>query len=140
MLHLKIHSSIRRTSVAAAIAGLLLSGCGAVQLYPGNRLPKNQVAVIEIGNVLLYSVDGTSVDTLGKVEILPGIHNLTANHNAAGYGETVMTYTFTAEAGHRYLFDADYNFGRNFSWRPWIKDLDTGEIVGGFDQPSKPIL
>jgi len=140
MFHSMIESTLRGFSVASLIAGLVLAGCGAVQLYPGERLPKNLVAVVEIGNVLLYSVDGRAVDTLGKIEILPGIHNLVASHNAAGYGETLMTYTFTAEAGHRYVFDADYEFGRKFSWRPWIKDVETGKIVGAFDQPSKPIL
>jgi hypothetical protein len=126
----------RRFWIPAVLAGLLAAGCGAVKLYPGPRLPRDQVAVLEIGNVILYSVDGKPVDTTGKVEILPGVHDLRGNHNAPDYGETLMTYTFTAEAGHRYVFDADYHFGRHFSWRPWVKDTETGEIVGSFKKPS----
>jgi hypothetical protein len=131
-------SSIRRLWIPLILAGLLAAGCGAVKMYPGPRLPKDQVAVIEIGNVLLYSIDGNPVDTLGKVEILPGVHDLRASHNAAGYGEDLITYTFTAEAGHRYIFDADYKFGRQFAWRPWVKDTADGKNVGGYHKRSGP--
>lgn len=129
-----IHLKHRIRQWGVPIVGLWLVGCGAIQTYPGPALPSDQVAVLEIGNVVLYALDGEPVN-LGhqrKLQMLPGEHLLRASHNMSGYPEQVITYTFTAEPGHAYRFDADYKIERTLAWRPWIQDAADGKIVGGW--------
>ncbi|HEY4485798.1 MAG TPA: hypothetical protein VI702_05720 [Nitrospiria bacterium] len=111
---------------------MLIQGCGPIRMYSGPARPPEQVAILEIGNVKLFSLDSLPVGKDGhwKLEILPGEHDLRASHNMSGFGEEVFTYTFSAEPGHRYLFDMDYKTVRTLYYRPWVKDLTTGNIVG----------
>ncbi len=115
--------------------GLIVLGCGAVQMYPGPALPPEKVAVLEIRNLTVYAVDGVPPGRARtkKLQILPGEHMLRASHNVEGYGPMPFTYTFTAEAGHGYLFGADYKIERTLSWRPWIKDAANGNIIGSWN-------
>jgi hypothetical protein len=112
--------------------GLLCVGCGAVKMYPGPELPRDQVAVLEIQNVTVYTFDGMPPGGKKKLQMLPGEHEMRFSHSQSGYSEQLHTYTFTAEAGHAYLFDADYEFQRTMSWHPWIKDSANGKIVGSW--------
>ena len=115
---------------------LLLAGCGGIKMYPGPKLPADQIAVLRIGEIKLIAVDGQGVkqDTMAPIHILPGEHLLRASHNLSGYDEHLISYTFTAEAGHRYIFSATYEFGRTMKWRAWIKDMDTDETIGQMKQ------
>lgn len=128
------HAKNRMTRLALLMTGLLAVGCGAVQMYPGPALPADQVAVLEIGNVTVYALDGIppSRGNTRKFQILPGEHFMRASHNMTGYDAIPITYTFMAEAGHTYLFGADYQIERALSWRPWIKDSASGKIVGSW--------
>jgi hypothetical protein len=116
------------------ILGLIMLGCGVVQLYPGPALPAAAVAVLEIGNVTVHAFDGIPPNrgNTKKLQILPGEHVVRASHQMEGYDPIPITYTFTAEPGHAYLFSADYRIERTLSWRPWIKDAANGTIVGSW--------
>ena len=116
----------------ALVCVMGIQGCGPARMYSGPPRPPDQVAILEIGNVKLFAMDSLPVGKAGggRIEILPGEHDLRASHNMSGFGEEVFTYTFTAEPGHRYLFDMDYKTVRTLHYRPWVKDLATGNIVG----------
>jgi len=116
------------------ILSLMILGCGAIKVYPGPERPRDQIAVLEIGNVILYTVDeeGVRPGRGAKLQILPGEHMIRGSIKMEGYNPVPITYTFTAEAGHAYLFGADYQIERQLSWRPWIKDAATGTIVGSW--------
>ncbi|MBI3810876.1 MAG: hypothetical protein HY283_01535 [Nitrospirae bacterium] len=118
-----------------SILGLMILGCGAIKMYPGPERTRDQIAVLEIGAVTVYTLDGEGVKIAGrnKLQILPGEHVLRASHNMGDYGPMPVTYTFMAEAGHAYRFDADYRIGRTLSWRPWIKDAASGMIIGSWE-------
>lgn len=117
-----------------SILSLMILGCGGVKMYPGPERPRDQIAVLEIGAVTVYTVDGVGVKLTGRntLQILPGEHVLRVSHKMEGYGPMPVTYTFTAEAGHAYRFDADYQIERSLSWRPWIKDNASGTIIGSW--------
>ena len=101
-------------------------------MYPGpERLPE-EVAILEIGDIVLLALDTQPPQGAKTLAILPGEHTLRLSHNQTGFGENVITYNFTAEAGHKYLLSANYGMDRHFSWRPWIKDLASQEIIGGW--------
>lgn len=115
--------------------GLLVLGCAAIKMYPGPELPPEKVAVLEIGNVKLFTLDGAPVeltDQKRRLQILPGEHVLRATHNRTGFEEKIITYTFSAESGHAYRFDVDYDIQRGLSWVPWVKDSADGKIIGGW--------
>ncbi len=103
-------------------------------MYSGPPLPADRVAILEIGNIRLMTLDDRALGTKvpARFEVLPGEHFMRASHNMPGYPDQVLTYTFSAEAGHRYRFDADYEFKRTLVWRPWVKDLFDGKIVGSW--------
>jgi len=112
---------------------ILTAGCGATQFYPGPRLPSGEVALLELGDLTVYAIDGQPPPKGSRFEILPGEHTLRATHNVAGYGEQIFTYTFVAEAGHDYRFDMDYKVERTLSFRPWVKDMTEETIVGRWE-------
>lgn len=120
--------------LSPVMIGFLMLGCGPVRMYAGPALPASSVAVLEIENVKLFTLDGAPVDEAASkgLEILPGEHTMRASHNLTGYGDQVVTYSFVAEAGHRYIFGADYEIQRTLSWRPWVKDSATGRTVGSW--------
>lgn len=129
-----VHAKNRMTRLALLMTGLLAVGCGAVKMYPGPELTRDKIAILEIRNVIVYTLDEAAIrlSNRRKLQILPGEHIMRASHNMEGYGEQAITYTFTAEAGHAYIFNADYEIQRTLSWRPWIKDSESGNIVGSW--------
>lgn len=124
--------TLRLTRFVLISICLVTVACGPVLMYPGPKRPQNQTATLEIGEVTLMMFDETPVgpNLTRPLGILPGEHFLLLSHNQKGYPEQFVNYTFTAEAGHRYLLDANYEIKRSLSWRPWVKDLTSGEVVG----------
>jgi len=122
--------TIRFVTLVFLGLALLSAGCGAAKMYPGPELTRDKVAILEIQKVTVLTFDGIPPGGKTKFQILPGEHEMRFSHAMAGYPEQSRSYTFMAEAGHAYLFDADYKVGRTMSWRPWIKDLTSGAVVG----------
>ncbi len=124
----------RVTRLVLLITGLLAVGCGAVKMYPGPELTRDKIAVLEIRNVTVYALDGIppSLGNKKTLQILPGEHVMRMSHNIGGYGEQPVDYTFTAEPGHAYILDADYEIQKTLSWRPWVRDTATGLIIGSW--------
>ena len=116
------------------VMGLLAIGCGALKMYPGPELTRDKIAVLEIRNVTVYTLDDAAVKLANrrKLQILSGEHTMRASHNMTGYDAIPITYTFVAEPGHTYFFGADYEIRRTLSWRPWVRDAATGQIVGSW--------
>ncbi len=114
---------------------VVAAGCGTKRLYGGPKLSAEQVSILKIGRLTIYMIDDQPFD-FGETrvfEILPGEHVIRATIDFEGYNERPIDYIFIAEAGHRYLFDVDYEIARAISWKPWIKDIETGEIVGRWE-------
>jgi len=90
-------------------------GCGTIQVYTGDRLPKNKVAIIKQNGARPYyiaikEIDGKSVDSVFKnFEVLPGVHTLKINVMGSNPDlsrkEDIDTISFVAEAGHVYRVD-----------------------------------
>jgi len=90
-------------------------GCGTIQVYTGDRLPKEKVAIIKQNGTRPYyiaikEIDGKSVDSVFKnFEILPGVHTLRINVMGSFPGlyrkEDMDTISFVAEIGHVYRVD-----------------------------------
>lgn len=92
-----------------------LYGCGTIQVYTGDRLPKEEAAIIKQNGTRPYytaikEIDGKSVDSLFKnFEILPGVHTLRINVMGSFPDlyrkEDTDTISFVAEIGHVYRVD-----------------------------------
>ncbi len=92
-----------------------LYGCGTIQVYTGDRLPREKVVIIKQNGTRPYyievkEIDGKSVDSMFKdFEILPGVHTLKINVMGSfpdfERKEDVDTISFVAEAGHVYRVD-----------------------------------
>lgn len=133
-----IFRSSRCTGILTAVLFLVLvvaGGCGAKRLYSGPKLSAEEVSILRIGRLTVYMIDEQPFNfgETRNFEILPGEHVIRATIDFQGYNERPIDYLFFAEAGHRYLFDVDYKIARGISWTPWIKDLETGEIVGRWE-------
>ena len=93
----------------------IFCGCGTVQVYTGDRLPKDKVAIIKQDGtrpyyVAIKEIDGKPVDSVFKnFEILPGVHTLRINVMGSFHGlyrkEDMDTISFVAEIGHVYRVD-----------------------------------
>ena len=93
----------------------IFCGCGAIQVYTGDHLPNEKVAIIKQNGARPYyiaikEIDGKSVGSVFKdFEILPGVHTLRINvmdsfpnlHRK----EDMDTISFVAEIGHVYRID-----------------------------------
>ncbi len=91
------------------------NGCGTIQVYTGDRLPKEKVAIIKQNGkrpyyIAIKEIDGKPVDSVFKsFEILPGVHTLQIN--VMGFlpdwdrKEGMDTISFAAEIGHVYRTD-----------------------------------
>ncbi len=90
-------------------------GCGTIQVYTGDRLPEEKVAIIKQNGTRPYyiaikEIDGKSVDSMFKnFEILPGVHTLRINVMDSSPSlyrkEDMDTISFVAEIGHVYRVD-----------------------------------
>ncbi len=90
-------------------------GCGTIQVYTGDRLLKEKVAIIKQDGkrpyyIVIKEIDGKPVDSVFKsFEILPGVHTLKIN--VMGFlpdwdrKEGMDTISFAAEIGHVYRID-----------------------------------
>ncbi len=90
-------------------------GCGTIQVYTGDRLPEEKVAIIKQNGTRPYyiaikEIDGKSVDSVFKnFEILPGVHTLRINVMDSFPDlyrkEDMDTISFVAEIGHVHSAD-----------------------------------
>ena len=90
-------------------------GCGTIQVYTGDRLPEEKVAIIKQNGTRPYyiaikEIDGKSVDSVFKnFEVLPGVHTLRINVVGSFPDfyrkEDIDTISFVAEAGNVYRVD-----------------------------------
>jgi len=90
----------------------ILYGCSTIQVYKGDRLPKQEVAIIKQNGTRPYyiaikEIDGKSVGSVFRnFEILPGIHTLKINVKGSfpdfDKKEDMDTISFLSEAGHVY--------------------------------------
>ncbi len=90
-------------------------GCGTIQVYTGDRLPEEKVAIIKQNGIRPYyvaikEIDGKAVDSMFKnFEVLPGVHTLRINVMGSfpdwHRKEDMDTIRFVAEAGNVYRVD-----------------------------------
>ena len=93
----------------------IFCGCGTIQVYTGDRLPKEEVAIIKQNGARPYyiaikEIDGKSVGSVFKdFEVLPGVHTLGINVMDSFPNlyrkEDMDTISFVAEIGHVYRVD-----------------------------------
>lgn len=131
---------------------LLATGCGATQTYTGEKLLKEQVALIQRNTIqrLLYYVLTLNVADIDGIkpsqfqtyyEVLPGEHTLSIRviwqtHLVAaplvaskGLNLANNTITFRAEAGRNYRLNGEEGADKLFF--VWLEDADTGSLVAG---------
>jgi hypothetical protein len=139
-------------------AGLLGSGCGPQQAYPGASLPKDKIATLRINppqaqiGFQLLSIDDRPFHSEVAVTILPGKTKLTLNvwptsattfqmSDAAfsehyqrinnKYGRT-MSITFPAKAGLEYGLNGSFNEGTAASESSYavnVFEIGSGTVV-----------
>ena len=133
------------------LAVLVLSGCGTMQAYPGERLAADQSALIKSGFHLgahaeLLSVDGQELESgENKAEVLPGSHTITARlivpHGSnVTYYSSAITLNLNAEAGRIYELFGEASGGGWFKgptkFTIWIQDKESKTVVAGL-KPEK---
>jgi hypothetical protein len=132
---------------------LCLAACSTTQVYPGPKLPAEQVSRIDgtetfygLGGstVLLKTIDGVEGlddgavkdwDYAGDLELLPGDHTISASYelnimNTIRYSVAPCTITFRAEPGHSYAVNGT-SFPSGEVWSCWIEDTQTAERTEG---------
>jgi len=143
-------SPFLRIVLSLLIFCMLATGCTTLQTYPGPQLPPEKVATLEgtihyygvaIVEFCIFAVDGeltpwwgfNFVLNRGKVEMLPGKHQVTVYRDIGGpkggSTDNFQRFSFVAEAGHRYKVD-----GNCWAWEKdaiWIIDKNTEQIVAG---------
>src|SRR5215470_14409809 len=102
-----------KASVSGAlIFAVIATGCAPLRMYPGNRLPPGQVAVVSSDvehywkggarSVEIVSVDGEKVRETA-IEILPGVHRIEVEAKWSNGWKDKSELPFSAMAGERYL-------------------------------------
>lgn len=129
---------------AATLSACASTGSHTYKLYPGPSLPASELASVEFGSrITNVAIDGLAVDRseYGTVLLLPGEHSIEfINYNGSVY----LHYVALLERGHTYqLVGTDvWPFccpddvsvsGQKVS--AWIKDADSGEVVGEIFSP-----
>jgi len=94
------------------IFAVMVTACAPLRMYPGNRLPPGQVAVISSDvehywkggarSVEIVSVDGEKARETA-IEILPGVHRIEVEAKWSNGWKDKTELTFSAMAGERYL-------------------------------------
>jgi hypothetical protein len=108
-----------------------------MQLYTGDRLPKEEVAIIKpnmegwFRNTWISEIDGKPVGiTNKKVEVLPGIHTLRIKVKDSEFAQPVYmgvdTISFEAEAGHVYRVEGKI---KRVEAVTWVIDEETNAPV-----------
>ncbi|HEY1372223.1 MAG TPA: hypothetical protein VGH50_07115 [Candidatus Binatia bacterium] len=130
---------------------LLLAGCGATQIYEGERRDPSQVAVVHDDrrfyglanrNVGVVSIDGVErFHWAFAIEVLPGDYTLGIRFIDNRFGLSVWAKTlcyvkFRAEAGHEYNIDSE-TFDAGDRWRIWLVDRQTGARCDCIYEPAK---
>ena len=92
------------------IFAVMVTACAPLRMYPGNRLPPGQVAVISSDvehywkggarSVEIVSVDGGKVRET-TIEILPGVHRIEVEAKWSNGWKDKSELTFSAMAGER---------------------------------------
>ena len=137
-------TQLLRTTIcfAALLFSFVLSGCGTMQAYPGERRPPDQVALIKVGGwAELLSVNGQELASdEDKAEVLPGSHTITTRVVApAGYQRTLISNAVILNldtlAGHIYeIYGATFGggwFKPPTGFTIWIQDKESKEVVAG---------
>jgi hypothetical protein len=129
----------------------LLAGCGATQIYEGERRDPSQIAVVHDDrrfyglanrNVHVVSIDGVERRRLSAgIELLPGDHALGilfADYifGFARWAKNLCFVKFRAEAGHEYNIDSE-TFDAGDRWRIWLVDRQTGARCDCIYEPAK---
>ena len=94
------------------IFAVMATACAPLRMYPGDRLPPGQVAVVSSDvehywkgrarSVGIVSVDGEKVRET-TIEILPGVHRIEVEAKWSNGWKDKSELTFLAMAGERYL-------------------------------------
>ena len=109
-------------------AFLVLGGCSSVtfRMYPGPRLPKNQVSFLIWDSVInVIFVDGRLVPRCDKIELFPGDHNVQVGYSSAEFlSRQDRLISFTAEAGHQYKISHSIGSSSELThWNAWVEDV-----------------
>ena len=108
-----MYTTTRRLLIILIIT--IFCGCGTIQVYTGDRLPKEKVAIIKQNGASPYyiaikEIDGKSVGSVFKdFEVLPGVHTLRINVMGSlpdlSRKDGMDTISFITEVGHVYRVD-----------------------------------
>ncbi len=123
--------------VILLIGSIFLNGCQTMQLYTGDRLPREEVAIIKTNmeswfrNTWISEIDGKPVGIMNtKVEVLPGVHTVRIKVKDSEFAQPVYvgvdTISFEAEAGHVYRVDGKV---RRVEAVTWVIDEETNAPV-----------
>ena len=145
-----MNSPIARCFVTL-LAGAAAQGCVAMQMYPGPRLPDEQIATIEptityygfIGDkeVAVISFNSGRIgEPLAVLEVLPGRYLVGLRYNGSTFGIMIKNnnpcyVVVDALAGRQYKVNGQHGIGAD-RWKCWVSDLDTksrreGIVVAG---------
>lgn len=94
------------------VFAVMATACAPLQMYSGNRLPPDQVALVSshvesyrkggARSVEIVSVDGEKARET-SIEILPGVHRIEVEAKWSNGWKDKTELTFLAMAGERYL-------------------------------------
>jgi hypothetical protein len=147
---------------SSLIVFLLLASCGTERLYPGPKLPPQEVAVVHVGDTIVLQVDGTrrrgGYLSRPRIEVTPGRHTLAlvfekaarpvgSKEMPAMRGEGTCTLELDAQAGKQYWLGAravgeDWTGLRwEGKWTAWIRDpsvSDEDDVIARCDSQPTP--
>jgi hypothetical protein len=107
---------------------LILWGCGPgpYRMYPGPRLPKSQVALLQWDSAInVILVDGKLIPRCNKIEMFPGDHNVQVGYSGTGFrSRHDRLINFSVEAGHRYRISHSTDVSSEFyHWDAWVENI-----------------
>jgi len=107
---------------------LILWGCGPgpYRMYPGPRLPKSQVALLQWDSAInVILVDEKFIPRCNKIEMFPGNHTVQVGYSGAGFrSRHDRLINFEVEAGHRYRITYLTGVSSEFyHWDVWVEDI-----------------
>lgn len=105
------------------LLGLILAGCGSVQLYEGQRLPENEIVIVKgfketelvgIGAVIC-AFDGIQLDPCRTlIEIPPGVHSLSIRSFSKTFQTIKRKVEIDSNPGDRYQIDAEFKIENGY--------------------------
>jgi hypothetical protein len=143
-------------TLLAVAAGLILTaGCASIvdpqyashpkQMYPGQKLSPDQVAVVQSSdNVFVTAGCNSQPQRVGLCEYLPGKQTLTFGYFksvANGYLHSTKPYPLEVNltAGHRYqVVGYESDFGFIGSFMPTVEDVTTQSNVWSYYEKNLP--